>query len=194
MNDDLITNDLKQLQKEMRAYLNKHWKFFLAEGFVFIILGIIAVALPHVFTVGVTLFLGWLLLFGGIVQIIRAISFYKMPGFSGWVFLGGLQMIIGYYLVAYPSLGVMTLTILFIMLFAMEGIGKIILSIGMRPLENWGWVFFSGFTSLLLATVVWMGWPYTTHWVLGLFMGINMLFIGGALVKLSLAHGEAGNR
>ncbi len=193
MNDDLVNNDLKQLQKDMLAYLNKHWKFFLAEGFVFIVLGIIAVALPHVFTVGVTLFLGWLLLFGGIVQIVRAISFYRMPGFSGWIFLGGLQMIIGYYLVAYPSLGVMTLTILFILLFAMEGIGKIILSIGMRPLANWGWVFFSGLTSLLLAAVVWIGWPYTANWVLGLFMGINMLFIGWALVKLSLAHGEAGS-
>ena len=193
MNADLLSNDLKQIQKEMLGYLQKHWKFFLAEGFVFIILGILAIALPHVFTVGITLFLGWLLLFGGFVQVVRAISFYEMPGFAGWVFLGGLQIIIGYYLVAYPHAGVLTLTLLFTLLFAMEGVGKIILSFGMRPLTHWGWVFFSGVTSLLLAIVVWIGWPETAHWVLGLFLGINMLFIGWALVKLSLAHGELGN-
>ena len=172
----------------MLSYLQKHWKLFAAEGVFFIILGSIAVIIPQVFTVGIALFLGWLLLIGGIVQIVRAISMINMPGVSLWLFIGLLQAGVGYFLVADPTDGVMTLTMLLTIFFALEGITEIFLSLMMRPLARWGWVFFSGSTSLLLAIIVWAGWPGTALWVLGLLLGINMIFLGWSLLNLSLHH------
>ena len=95
-----ITFDLQQIQQSLMVYLQRHWKIFLAEGVFFVVLGALAIIAPHIFTMGITLFLGWLLLVGGIVQIIRAVSVFNMPGFSLWFFAGILQAIIGYFLLS----------------------------------------------------------------------------------------------
>ncbi len=180
--------EIREIQQKMLSYLQKHWKLFAAEGVFFIILGTIAIIIPQVFTVGIALVLGWLLLIGGTVQLIRAFSMIKMPGFGLWLFIGLLQVVIGYFLVADTTEGVMTLTLLLTLFFALEGIAKIYLAFMMRPLAQWGWILFSGFTALLLAIVVWVGWPETALWVLGLLLGINMIFLGGSLLGISLQH------
>ncbi len=184
-----IDIEIREMQQRMQEFLKVHWKFFLAEGAFFIILGIAAIIVPQIFTIAIALFIGWLLLLGGIVQIARAIRFIAMPGFNLWIFIGILQVIIGYYLVAQPAKGALTLTMLMTLFFAMEGIAKISLAFMMRPLAHWGWVFFSGFTALMLSVVVWAGWPGTAAWVLGMLLGINMIFLGGSLVRISLHHG-----
>lgn len=183
-----INIEINELQQNIQHYLQKHWKLFAVEGVFFIILGSIAIIVPQVFTVGIALLLGWLLLAGGIFQVIRALSMINMPGFSLWFFIGVLQMVIGYFLVADPTKGVMTLTLLLTLFFAMEGMVKIYLAFMMRPLAHWGWVFFSGLTALLLAIIVWAGWPGTASWVLGLLLGINMIFLGWSLLSISLQH------
>jgi uncharacterized membrane protein HdeD (DUF308 family) len=184
-----IDIEIREMQQRMQEFLKVHWKFFLAEGAFFIILGIAAIIVPQIFTIAIALFIGWLLLLGGIVQIARAIRFIAMPGFNLWIFIGILQVIIGYYLVAQPAKGALTLTMLMTLFFAMEGIAKISLAFMMRPLAHWVWVFFSGFTALMLSVVVWAGWPGTAAWVLGMLLGINMIFLGGSLVRISLHHG-----
>lgn len=82
----------------------------------------------------------------------------------------------------------MTITMLVTLFFAMDGIAKIYLAFMIRPLARWGWVFFSGFTSLFLAIIVWIGWPETALWLLGLLLGINMIFLGWSLLNISLHH------
>nr|WP_305909863.1 hypothetical protein [Methylomarinum sp. Ch1-1]MDP4522801.1 hypothetical protein [Methylomarinum sp. Ch1-1] len=62
----------------------------------------------------------------------------------------------------------------------------------MRPLAHWGSMLFSGITALVLAIVVWAGWPSTGLWVLGLLLGINMIFLGWTLVRISLHHKTSG--
>ena len=183
-----ITIDLQQMQQIIVKYLQKHWKLFFAEGVFFVILGTLAIIVPHVFTLGIILFLGWLLLLGGIFQIIRAVSIINMPGFSLWFALGLLQTVIGYFLVTEPAQGSLTITLLLTVFFAIEGLAKIYFALMMRPLSQWGWVFFSGITALFLALVVWVGWPQTGLWVLGLLLGINMVFLGWSLIQISLHH------
>ena len=55
-------------------------------------------------------------------------------------------------------------------------------------MAHWGFVLFSGITPLVLALIIWSGWPQTADWLLGLFLGINLLFAGWSLVKISLHH------
>jgi len=183
-----LTLEIRQMQQKMLGYLQTHWKLFAAEGIFFIILGTIAIIVPHIFTLAIALFLGWLLLIAGIIQIIRALSMINMPGFNLWFFIGLLQAVIGYFLVTEPSEGAMTLTMLLTVFFALEGIAKISLAFMMRPLARWNWVLFGGATSLLLAIIILMGWPGTALWVLGLLVGINMIFLGWTLLNISLHH------
>ncbi len=184
----IITADLQHMQQTIVEYLQKHWKLFFAEGVFFVILGTLAIIVPHMFTLGIIIFLDWLLLIGGIFQIIRAVSIINMPGFSLWFAIGLLQTVIGYFLVTEPAQGSQTITLLLTVFFAIEGLAKISLALMMRPLPQWSWVLFSGITALALAIVVWAGWPQTGLWVLGLLLGINMIFLGWSLIKISLHH------
>lgn len=183
-----IDIEIRELQQKIQSYLQQHWKLFAAEGIFFIILGSIAIIIPQVFTLGIALFLGWLLLIGGIAQSIRALSISSMPGFGLWLFIGVLQTGIGYFLIANPTEGAMTLTMMLTVFFALEGIIKIYMAFMMRPLARWTWVFFSGVMALVLAIIVWAGWPGTALWVLGLLLGINMIFLGWTLLNISLHH------
>ena len=178
--------EIKQIQQQMLAYFKMHWKLFLAEGIVLIVLGFIALLAPHFFTVAIVISLGWILLIGGTLLIIRALSLFRMPGFGLWLFMGLLQFVIGYLFLTQPLEGILTLTMLMTLFFALEGVAKISFALMMRPLAHWGTVLFSGLTALFLALVVWMSWPGTAEWLLGLLFGINMLMGGWSLVTISL--------
>ena len=185
------TIEIKQMQQKMQDYFQTHWKLFLAEGIFLIILGLIAILVPHFFTVAIVVSLGWILLFGGTFLITRALLFFRMPGFGLWLFMGILQFVIGYLFLAQPLEGILTLTMLMTLFFALEGVAKISFAFMMRPLAHWGFVLFSGLTALILALVVWMGWPGTAEWLLGLFFGINMFFGGWSLVNISLRYKDS---
>ena len=183
--------EIKQMQQNMQHYFQTHWKSFLAEGIFLIILGLIAILVPHFFTVAIVVSLGWILLFGGTFLIARALLFFRMPGFGLWLFMGILQLVIGYLFLAQPLEGILTLTLLMTLFFLLEGIAKISFALMMRPLAHWGFVLFSGLTALILAVVVWMGWPGTAEWLLGLLFGINMFLGGWSLVNISLRYKDS---
>ncbi|TAK60958.1 HdeD family acid-resistance protein [Methylobacter sp.] len=187
---DDINIEIQHMQQQMQNYLKMHWRLFLAEGILFIFLGLCAIVIPQLFTVAVVVFLGWLLLFGGIVHVSRALMVANMPGFGWWLFIGILQVIVGYLFITRPVAGALTLTMLITVFFALEGAAKISLAFMMRPLPNWGFMLFSGITALAFALIVWISWSESVHWLLGLFFGINMVFMGWTLVKISLHHKE----
>jgi uncharacterized membrane protein HdeD (DUF308 family) len=180
--------EMQHMQQQMQHYLQTHWQLFLAEGIFFIFLGLCAIVIPQVFTVATVIFLGWILLFGGIVQVGRSFMFSSMPGFGWWLFMGILQIIIGYLFITRPVAGAVTLTMLLTVFFALEGIAKISIALMMRPLANWGLILFSGLTALIFALVILISWSESAQWLLGLFLGINMLFLGWSMVKISLHH------
>jgi len=185
---DDVNIEIQQMQQQMQAYLQMHWRLFLAEGVFFIFLGLCAMLVPQFFTVAIVVFLGWILLFGGIVHVSRAFVFDNMPGFGWWMFMGILQVIVGYLFITKPVAGALTLTMLMTVFFALEGIAKMSLALMMRPLANWGFILFSGITALVFALIIWISWSESAHWLLGLFLGINMVFLGWSLVKISLHH------
>ncbi len=181
-------DDINIELQHMQAYLQTHWQLFLAEGVVFIILGLCAIVVPQFFTVAIVVFLGWILLFGGIVHVSRAFVFQNMPGFGWWLVMGVLQIIVGLMFITKPVAGALTLTMLITVFFALEGVAKISLAVMMRPLANWGLILFSGVTALVFALIIWFSWTESAQWLLGLFLGINMVFLGWSLVKISLHY------
>lgn len=185
--DDIVT-ELKHKQQQMLDYLQKHCGLFLAEGIFFMLLGIAAIVIPQVISVVIVIFLGWIIVLAGAMHLSRALFFRDMPGFGLWLGLGILQIAVGYLLIADPISGVLTLTMMMTLFFALEGVIKIYLAFMMRPLPQWNVVLFSGVTALFFAAIVLAFWSETEHWLLGLFLGINMIILGGSMVIMSLRH------
>jgi uncharacterized membrane protein HdeD (DUF308 family) len=99
-----------------------------------------------------------------------------------------LSVVLGLILILRPLAGVLTLTMVLVAFFIVEGIASIIGGIEhRRHLRSWGWVLFSGVVDLLLAYLIWAGWPSSADWAIGLLVGINMLFFGLSLVMTALA-------
>ncbi|WP_347989569.1 DUF308 domain-containing protein [Methylomonas sp. AM2-LC] len=183
-----VSSEINQIQLKIRGYLQQHWKWLFVEGVFLIIMGSAAIIVPNVFTLGIILFLGWLLIISGILQMVRVFTTSHLPGARLWIFSAIIQIIIGYFFVTDPLDGRMTLAVLLGLYFAMDGMAKIYLALMFRPLASWGWLIFSGIASLLMLIIVWAGWPGTALWVPGLLLGINLIFTGWSLLSISLQH------
>jgi uncharacterized membrane protein HdeD (DUF308 family) len=187
-NTDDIMTDLKQAQHQLLDYMQSHWRLFLWEGIFFILLGFAAIIIPQFFSVFIVIFLGWLIVVGGLIHVSRALFFPKVPGFASWLGLGILQLLVGFLFIADPVAGVLTITMMLTLFFALEGIIKIYMALAMRPLPHWDYVLVSGVMAVVLAGVILAYWPELPQWLLGLFIGINMMVLGVAMVKISLTH------
>lgn len=155
------------------------------EAVLFILLGLAAIAVPQFFTLGIELLIGALFLAAGIVQFIRLFQSSDAPGFWASFFSAALNLILGGLLLFYPVTGIISLTYLLILYFLIDGVTKLYYSFEVKPRENWGWILVSGLLSLILAGIIFSGLPGTAVWVLGLLVGINMLFFGIAIASLA---------
>jgi uncharacterized membrane protein HdeD (DUF308 family) len=185
---DPVATEMAHMQQKILQYLQAHWRLFLVEGVIFILLGVSAIVIPQLYTEAIILFLGWVIGIGGVVHVSRALIFREMPGFGLWIFGGFLQILVGCLLIADPIFGVITITIMMTLFFAAEGFIKIYWAYMLRPLPDWKLVLISGVTELVFASIILMTWSKTVHWLLGLFLGINMIMLGCSLVKVSLSH------
>ena len=87
----------------------------------------------------------------------------------------------------------MTLTMIMVAFFIIQGVLSILLSLHFRRIvRSWGWTLLSGIVDLILAYLIWQGWPDTATWAIGLLVGINMLFAGMALITAAISLRNTG--
>ena len=167
--------------------LQRSWGWLFGLGIVLVVLGVLAIALPAIATLAVGIFIGWLLVIGGVVQLAHAFGERRWRGFL-LHFLGGLlYLVVGGLILTDPFRGALALTILLAAFLVVEGIFQVLLALRIRPFRNWGWVLASGLITLLLGILIFAGWPSTALWVIGLLVGIHLLTSGIALIMLGLA-------
>jgi uncharacterized membrane protein HdeD (DUF308 family) len=189
------TTDLESIRRQLALTIQAHWKLFLAQGIVMIVLGFLAVAVPNIATLAVEIFVGWLFFAGGIFRAASVWHSRQMPGFAWSMLTAVLAVVLGLILIVRPFEGVLTLTMVLVAFFIIEGIASIIAAVEHRQhLGSWGWVLFSGIVDLLLAYLIWQGWPSSAAWAIGLLVGINMIFLGLSLVMTALAARLIGNQ
>jgi uncharacterized membrane protein HdeD (DUF308 family) len=180
--------DLEGLRRQLALTIHAHWKLFLAQGILMMVLGLMAVAEPNIATVAVGIFVGWLFFVGGIFRAASVWHSRRLPGFPWSMLTAVLATALGLILILRPLAGVLTLTMVLVAFFIVEGVASILGAIQHRQhLRSWGWVLFSGVVDLLLAYLIWAGWPSSADWAIGLLVGINMLFFGFSLVMTALA-------
>lgn len=154
-------------------------------GVLLVILGLIAIARPLYATIASTLVFGWLFIFAGIAQLVYAFR-SKGAGQLVWkLLLGVLYLGAGIVVLSNVLSGALALTlILGITIFA-QGVIQVILAFGIRPARNWGWLLFSGILGIILGIFIWSEWPFNAIWLLGLWVGINLLSDGIWMITLS---------
>ena len=162
---------------------------FLVEGIILVLLGIAAIVLPPIATIAFTIIIGWIFLVSGIVGLITTFWARQAPGFW-WALISAIIAIAaGVVLLRWPISGAVSLTLVLIAFFVIEGIASILYAIEHRNqlTGRWGWMLFSGIIDLILAAIIFSGLPGTAVWALGLLVGINMVFGGVALIGMAMA-------
>ncbi len=174
----------KAMREAMRETVRRHSLWYLIQGGLMVLGGILAIFYPLVSSVAIIYFLGWVLIITGIFQGISLIGARNVPHF--WLQLVSLVLavIVGLLFISNPEGGLTTVILLLIVFFMVEGIAKVIFSLTIRPLPNWGWVLTSGLLGILLAVFLWSN-PVTTIWLLGLLIGILLISEGAALGYLA---------
>ncbi len=180
--------DLDRLQSAVANSLHAHWRLFLAEGIILVILGILAIVVPPIATIAVEVLIGWLLLMSGIVGLISTFRTRGAPGF-GWSLLSAvIGTVAGIVLLAWPLSGALSLTLILTVFLVLEGVVSILYALEhKRELSGrWGMMLFSGVVDLFLAAIIFVGLPGTAAWAIGLLVGINLVFGGSALIAMAL--------
>jgi uncharacterized membrane protein HdeD (DUF308 family) len=181
-------SDINQLQRALTQSIREHWVLFLIEGIVLVVLGILAMIVPVIATIAVTIFLGWLFLISGIVGLVTTFWVRHAPGFWWSLLSAVLAVAAGLVLLAWPVSGAVSLTLLLIVFFTIEGVLTILYALEHKKelSGRWGWMLVSGVIDLILAAIILAGLPGTAAWALGLLVGINMLFGGAAMIAMAL--------
>jgi uncharacterized membrane protein HdeD (DUF308 family) len=180
-------------QRVVVSAIHAHWVLFLVEGIVLVLLGAAAIIVPVVATLAFTLVIGWLFLISGIVGLVTTFWMRGVPGFW-WALLSAIIAIAaGVVLLLWPISGTLSLTLVLIAFFIVEGIATLMYAIDHRAQLSgrWGWMLASGIVDLILAGIIFAGLPETATWALGLLVGINLLFGGTAMIGMALAARSA---
>jgi uncharacterized membrane protein HdeD (DUF308 family) len=184
-----VPQDITRLQSEMNAAVRTHWKAFLTEGILLVILGLAAMIVPPLASLAVTIFLGWMFLISGIAGLALTFWARQMPGFWWSLISAVLAIVAGIILLAQPVQGTLTLTIVVGAYFLAEGVTTIMYALEHRRelSQRWSWMLVAGIMDLLIAAIIILGLPGSALWALGLLVGINLVFGGATLIGVALA-------
>jgi uncharacterized membrane protein HdeD (DUF308 family) len=178
----------------LKKSIHDHWGLFLGEGIVLVLLGLAAIAIPLFAGLATTIFLGWLFLIAGVVGLVATIRARHAPGFWWSLLSASVALLAGAVLVAHPLQGLVTLTFVLTAYFVIDGIFVIVMALSHRRdlSGKWEWMLVNGVVDLVLAAVIISGMPGSFVWVLGLLVGIDLLFGGASLIAMALdARGKA---
>ena len=170
---------------DMKA-VGQHWGWFLAKGILMILAGTLALGSYVMVALFSMIFLGWLMIFSGVVEAIHAFWKKEWGGLFLNLLVGVLYVVVGFMVLANPQATAMTLTLIMAIFFILDGIFRIIIAVATR-FPQWGWMLFNGIVTLILGIIIWQQWQYFGLRIIGLFIGIDLIISGWTWVMLSLA-------
>jgi len=162
-----------------------NWGWFLAFGIVLLLLGIAAIARSVAATVASMVFFGWLLLFAGIIEFVQAFMIGRSAGIFLHILIALLFLITGALMVFRPVISAEAITLVMSLFFLIGGLYQLFASLWTQ-VPGWGWQALNGGLSAILGVLLLAQWPASGLWVVGLFVGIDLVFYGWAWIALAL--------
>lgn len=185
-----MTFALPELYEEQ---VRRHWKLLLAAGVLALVTGALSILLPLATGVAIATLVGILMLFYAGSLLADAWASRRTLGRAALrALLAILYVVAGIWLVAAPLEGTITLTVVLIALFLVEGTMRIVAAIRDRGLPGRGRQIAGGALTVLLALLIWADFPSSAEWAIGLLVGVNLLFWGWELVGLGLLGRRLG--
>lgn len=181
--------EVEKIRSDFSDAVRAHWKAFLIEGLVFLVIGLAAIVLPSFASIAITVLLGWMFVTIGVAGVILSIWARQMPGLWWSLVSAGLAIAAGLVLLIWPLEGTLSLTLVIGAYFLVEGVATIMYALDhKRELSNrWGWLMFAGIMDILISVVIMIGLPGSAFWAVGLIVGINLMFGGASLIGMALA-------
>jgi len=168
----------------MAKQLCSKWGSFLGVGIVLVLLGALALLSVFFTTLASVVLLGVILVGAGIAQFIHAFWAPEWKGFFVELFLGILSAVVGGLMVMNPVIGAIALTLMLASYFIASGLFRIATAL-FSHIEHWGWLLFNGIITLILGILLIMQWPMSSLWVLGTFIGIDLILSGWSNIFFS---------
>jgi uncharacterized membrane protein HdeD (DUF308 family) len=165
--------------------LRDKWGWLLALGVALIALGVLALGSEFT-TLAVTLTFAVLLIVGGWVEIAAAFWARRWSGFFLHLLFGIIYLVVGLLMIVHPGVAADALTLMIAASFLVGGMLRIVVALTHR-FSNWGWVLLNGVVTFVLGFMIWQRWPEASEWVIGLIVGIELIFTGWSWVALALA-------
>lgn len=172
-------------REAMRQAVKRHSLWYLIQGVLLVVAGLLAIIYPVISSVAVVVLLGWLLILSGVVQGIGLIGAGQVPHFWLQLISVILAVLIGFLFLRDPEQGLMTVTLLLIVFFMMEGMSKVVFALTIRPFPNWGWVLASGLVGIALSIILLASMPVTAMWLVGLLLGLQLVSVGASIAYLA---------
>jgi uncharacterized membrane protein HdeD (DUF308 family) len=177
-----------QLESPLRQelqHIRDQWLLLLILGIVLVITGTAAIICSFIAALATAVFFGTLIFAGGVIQIVNAVTCRNWRGFIVYLLGGILYGVVGMIMMTHPVGTVLTLTLMLAAVFMIGGIIRIVVS-AIERFHGWGWVMVNGFISLFLGVYIWRHFPESAFWVIGLFVGIDLIFAGWSWIWLAI--------
>jgi uncharacterized membrane protein HdeD (DUF308 family) len=164
-----------------------NWGWFLALGIVLVILGTAAFMFPLYGTLAGARVFGWIMIISGIMAAVHAFGAQGWGGVLLQALIAIVYVIGGFWLLTQPLAGAVTLTLVLIAVLFGQGLFSAIEAFQIRPTEGWGWMLASGVASIILGSMLWMKFPSSALWAIGLLFGLSLAINGWSFIALALS-------
>ena len=168
------------------APLRAKWGWIVALGVVYVVAGVIALGSVVMATVATVFVVGIMMVLAGVFEVINAFQIKTWGRFLFWLALGVLYIVAGFVAWDNPLLTAVWLTLILGAALVASGITRIFLAFNMQHGSPWMWVVASGLITLLLGVIILIHWPVSSLYVLGIFLGVDLVFAGAGWIGLGL--------
>ena len=184
-------SSVDQTQILSRAKFNRHPRWAMGIGAALTVLGFVAIVFPFFASLAVEQLIGWILIMSGFLSALNAS--HRSPKHGLLLSLLGalLASAVGIMLVLYPLSGIVSLTLLIAAFFLAGGLVRITLALRLRRVGAYGPTLFSGILALGLGGLIIAQWPQAAAWLIGLLIGVDLIFAGIASMALATSSRSA---
>ncbi|WP_254543805.1 HdeD family acid-resistance protein [Halomarina pelagica] len=167
------------------------WRTLMIGGALIALLGVLAIVYPFVTGVSISVFLGAALVVGAVIHVAHAFSAGGWKGTLWQIVLALVYLVAGILFLTDPVLGLMSLTLVLIAYFLIDGVVEIVMGLRLRGEPRWAWMVASGVISLVLAALIWAGLPSSAVWAVGLLFGVSLLTTGISMAMVAMGGRDA---
>jgi uncharacterized membrane protein HdeD (DUF308 family) len=182
----MTSTDILRSPGSDTAPLRAKWGWIVALGVVYLITGFVAFGSIVMATVASVLVVGVMMIVAGVAEVINSFQVKSWGKFLIWALLGLLYIVAGFITFENPLFAAVLLTLMLGASLVVSGIVRIFLAFSMKRETPWLWVLFSAVVTLLLGFLILARWPVNSVYILGLFLGIDLIMAGVAWIGLGL--------